>query len=186
MIDRRRWHNNHLFDEGLIFNLEDHDLGVRANLFGLIIMAVPRATVLHGSGTPGLSYRPGKEVSATRVYCLIRNRWWIILRYFSLRTLIVLGPLLLVFETLQLTGLCYKSWGREWLRAFVDTGRHLPTLYGERKAYQKQRQRADHDILRGGDLPLTHTMTSNIAAQIGVKMFEVIMHLYWRLVKKLL
>ena len=186
MIDRRRWHHRLLFDEGLIFNLEDHDLGLRANLLGFIIMAVPGVTVLHGSGTSGLSYRPGRDVSATRMYCLIRNRWWIILRYFSLRTLILLAPLLLIFETLQLAGLCYKGWGREWLRAFVDTGKHLPVLFAERKEYQKQRQRADRDILRGGNLPLTQAMSSSMAVRNMVKIFEVFMRLYWSLVKKLL
>ena len=46
LIDRRRWYNQSLhsqplFDEDFIFNLEDHDLGVRANLLGFMIMAVP-------------------------------------------------------------------------------------------------------------------------------------------------
>ena len=186
MIDRRRWHSPSLFDEGFIFNLEDHDLGVRANLLGYIIMAVPRATVLHGSGTEGLSYRPGNKVSATRMYCLIRNRWWIVFRYFSLRTLILLMPLLLVFELMQLVGVGIKGWGSEWVRAFVDTGKHLSTLYDERKRYQKQRLRADRDILRGGNLPLSQAMSSNILVRSGVKIFEVIMHGYWWLVKKLL
>jgi GT2 family glycosyltransferase len=186
MIDRRHWHTKPLFDERFIFNLEDHDLGVRANLLGFKTIAVPSATVLHGGGTQGLSYRTGRQVSATRMYCLIRNRWWIILRYFSLRTLVVLGPLLLVFEMLQMVGLCLKGWGREWMRALVDTCKHRSTLYDERKVYQNQRQCADRDILRGGNLPLTSAMISSIVARIGVKMFEVIMHFYWRLVKKLL
>jgi len=186
MIDRRRWHSSSLFDEDFIFNLEDHDLGVRANLLGYMIMAVPRAIVLHGSGTEGLSYRPGKAVSATRMYCLVRNRWWIVFRYFSLRTLILLGPLLLVFELLQLIGLGLKGWGSVWWRAFVDTGKHLSVLYGERKSYQKQRQRSDRDILRNGNLPLTPAMNSNVVVRCSVKIFEVVMHTYWRLVKKLL
>jgi GT2 family glycosyltransferase len=186
MIDRRHWHNKHLFDEGFIFNLEDHDLGVRANLLGYKIIAVPSAMVLHGSGTQGLSYRPGKEASAIRMYCLIRNRWWIILRYFSLRTLIVLGPLFLVFEMLQIVGLCFKGRGREWYRALVDTRKNFSALYYDRKAYQKQRQCADRDILRGGNLPLTSAIISSILARIGIKIFEVIMHAYWRLVKNLL
>jgi GT2 family glycosyltransferase len=186
MIDRRRWQNNHLFDEKLIFNLEDHDLGVRASLLGFTIITVPHATVLHGSGTPGLSYRSGKEIPSTRIYCLIRNRWWIIFRYYSRRTLILLGPLLLVFEILQMVSLYFKGWGREWLRALVDTEKHLSTLYHERKTYQKQRQCADRDILRGGNLPLSGAMNSSSRIQIGVKMFEVFMHVYWHLVKKLL
>ena len=186
MIDRRRWHSTSLFDEDFIFNLEDHDLGVRANLLGFKIMAVPHATVLHGSGTEGLSYRPGKAVSATRMYCLIRNRWWIMFRYFSLRTLILLAPVLLVFELLQLIGVSFKGWGREWLRAFVDTSKHLSVLYDERKRYQQQRLRSDRDILRYGNLPLTQAMNSNVVIRSSVKIFDVIMHGYWLLVKKLL
>ncbi|MFQ5640323.1 MAG: glycosyltransferase family 2 protein [bacterium] len=186
MIDRRRWKYGALFDEGLIFNLEDHDLGVRANLLGLKIMAVPEALVRHGKGTEGLSYRPGNKVAATRIYCLIRNRWWIILRYFSLRTLIVLAPILFAFELFQLAGLCFKGWGREWLLALADTLKNFSRLYGERKVYQQQRQRADRFILRGGGLPLTVAMNSNIAMRGIVRLFEFVMHLYWVLAKKLL
>ena len=186
MIDRRRWHNQPLFDEDFIFNLEDHDLGVRTNLLGFMIMAVPRATVLHGNGTEGLSYRPGRESSATRMYCLIRNRWWVMLRYFSLRSLIILSPLLLAFELLQLAGVFFKGWRREWWQAFTDTGRHLSVLYAERKAYQAQRQRADRDILRTGSLPLTQSMNSNVVTRSSIRIFEVIMHGYWHLVKNIL
>lgn len=196
MIDRRRWHSKALhsravniqtlFDEDFIFNLEDHDLGVRANLLGLMTMVVPRATVLHGSGTEGLSYRPGREVSATRMYCLIRNRWWIAFRYYSLRSLIILAPLLLAFEMLQLIGVVLKGWGYEWWRAFVDTGKRLSVLHAERKIYQAQRQRADRDILNSGNLPLTQAMSSGIVTRSCIGLFEAIMYGYWYLVKKLL
>jgi GT2 family glycosyltransferase len=185
MIDRSRYHNQRLFDEGLIFNLEDHDLGVRVNMLGFSTLVVPAATVLHGSGTRGLSYRPGNKVSAIRIYCLIRNRWWIIWRYYSLRTLIVLAPLLLLFELWQLTGLLFKGWGREWMRAFIDTGKHFSRLYEERKTYQAQRRRADRDILRGGNLPFTQAMNSNSLTRAVVKIFESIMFVYWSLAKKI-
>jgi GT2 family glycosyltransferase len=201
MIDRRRWHNlslpgrsqhsqsvnsQPLFDEDFIFNLEDHDLGVRANLLGFSILAVPHATVKHGVGTEGLSYRPGRNTSATRMYCLIRNRWWIVCRYYSLRSLIILSPLMLAFELLQLAGVILKGWGKEWWRAFVDTIRHLPALLAERNVYQDLRQRADHEILHIGNLPLTQAMNSGIVARIGIGLFEIFMHGYGYLVKKLL
>jgi len=196
MIDRHRWYKQAqqsqasstqpLFAEDFIFNLEDHDLGVRANLLGLLTMAVPRATVLHGSGTEGLSYRPGREVSATRMYCLIRNRWWIMFRYYSQRSLIILAPLLLAFELLHLIGVVCKGWGHEWWRAFVDTGRRLAVLHAERKIYQALRRRADRDILCSGNLPLTQAMNSGIVTRCCIGFFEAVMHGYWSLVKKLL
>jgi hypothetical protein len=201
MIDRRRWRNQSLpgkspynqpinnqplFDEDFIFNLEDHDLGVRANLLGFIILAVPHATVMHGSGTEGLSYRPGRAMSATRMYCLIRNRWWIVCRYYSLRSLIILAPLMLAFELLQLMGVILKGWGKEWWRAFVDTVKHLPVLHAERKVYQALRQRADREILHTGNLPLTQAMNSGIVARSCIGLFEMLMRGYGYLVKKLL
>lgn len=187
MIDRHRWQKDlRLFDEDFIFNLEDHDLGVRASLLGYQLLAVPSAVVLHGSGTAGYSYRPGREVSAIRMYCLIRNRWWIIVRYFSTRTLLVMGPLLLLFEIMQLTVMVFKGWGSEWWRAFVDTGKQWPKLVKERKQYQQLRQRADPDILQDGTLPLTDAMGKGGLVHFGTRLFEVVMHIYWRLARKLL
>jgi GT2 family glycosyltransferase len=186
MIDRSRYHNQRLFDEELIFNLEDHDLGVRVNLLGFNTIAVPVAKVLHDSGTPGLSYRPGRKVSATRMYCLIRNRWWIIWRYYSLRTLIVLAPALLASELLQWSGLLFKGWGREWVRAFLDTGKHISKLNDERKTYQQKRQRADYDILRGGNLSFTQAINSSSLTRTVVNIFESFMFVYWSLAKKIL
>jgi GT2 family glycosyltransferase len=186
VIHRGRWLGRQLFDEGLVFNLEDHDLGVRANVLGLTIVTVPDALVLHGAGTAGLSYREGYEVSATRIYCLIRNRWWIIFRYFSLRSLLLLGPLLLLFEVLQMLGLCARGWGRQWLRAAIDTGKQAGMLYHQRQRYQRERRRADRDILKVGNLPLTAAMRAGFVAGLAIKMFEGIMYGYWRLVKRLL
>lgn len=186
MIDRSRYHEPLLFDETLIFNLEDHDLGVRANLLGYNTVVVPSVAVLHGSGTAGLSYRPGIKANATRMYCLIRNRWWIIVRYFSLRTLIILSPILLLFELWQVAGLVLKGWGREWWQALVDTRRQFVRLCEERKSYQKKRQRSDADILRFAELPLTKAIGSGFVTRIFVKLFESTMYLYWHLVKGLL
>lgn len=196
LIDRRRWRNQALhgrplkdpplFNESFIFNLEDHDLGVRANLLGFMIVAVPSATVVHGGGTEGLSYRPGRAVSATRMYCLIRNRWWIVLRYYSLRSLVVLAPLLFAFELLQLIGVVLRGWWHEWWRAFIDTGRNFSVLHAERKTYQVRRRSADRDIFHCGDLPLTQAMNSGIAVRSCIRLFEAVMHGYWHLVKRLL
>ena len=186
MIDRSRWGNEKLFDESLIFNLEDHDLGVRANLLGFNTLVVPEAEVLHGSGTEGLSYRPADTISRTRMYCLIRNRWWIIFRYFSLRTIMLLSPALFVYEIVQMLGLLFKGYQREWLCALYDTFKHRRELVKQRKYYQSIRQRADRKILRGGSLPFTVAIKSNVVVEIAIKIFEASIFAYWFCAKKLL
>jgi GT2 family glycosyltransferase len=187
MIDRRRWGNNgRLFDESFIFNLEDHDMGVRSSLMGYKIGVAPNAMVMHGGGTEGYSWRAGRTVSPIRMYCLIRNRWWIIIRYFSARTLLVMAPFFLLFELLQLGGLLVKGWGREWWRALADTARRRSVLYRERREYQGKRQRPDLAFLVDGPLPLTDAMRSDGLARTGIKIFESVMSLYWHLARKLM
>lgn len=153
MLDRSLWRGGQLFDETLLFNLEDHDLGVRACILGHDLLAVPSATVLHGSGTPDLSWRPGYQVSSTRMFCLIRNRWWIILRYFSLRSLLLLLPLLVAIECLQLAGMIMKGFGPQWLKAVWSTLKNLPRLLVQRSRYQRMRTTDDRDILKSAPLP---------------------------------
>jgi GT2 family glycosyltransferase len=177
MLHRQRWaamsaEGEWLFDESLVFNLEDHDFGVRANLLGHDIVSVPQACVLHGGGTQGLSWRPGYAVSSRRMFCLIRNRWWIVLRYFSLPTLIKLLPMLVLFELLQLAGMLRKGFAREWLQAFGSTLTQLPRLLRQRWNFQQRRKKTDVEMLRAGPLPLTVAMTAGSAAAFVIRHFD--------------
>lgn len=166
LIDRDRWFlrvrpEARLFDETLIFNFEDHDLGVRANLLGFDLYCESQATVLHGGGTEGQSWRPGYDIPAQRIFCLTRNRWWIIIRYFSFRSLVSLLPFLLMLEGLQFAGLLMKGFGWQWVRAVISTLRYLPQLYRQRVKFQSQRVRSDREFLQPGPLPLTTAFTSH-------------------------
>jgi len=171
LIDRQRWQqrveNLNLFEERLIFNFEDHDFGVRASLLGFDLLCDSRATVLHGAGTAGQSWRPGGAVPRQRLFCLCRNRWWIVLRYFSAPTLMILLPFLLAFEALQLAGLVVRGHGRVWLDALGSTLVQAPWLWRQRRHWQRLRRRPDRAILVPGPLPLTTTWTSgSVAARL--------------------
>ena len=136
LIDRTRWGSTSLFDEHFGFNYEDHDFGVRAYLSGHELLVEPHAHVLHAGGTPGLSFRPGGPVYAARVYYLIRNRWFILTKAFAMRTLVVLAPMLLLYELVVLIGVLYKGWGSSWMAAVRDYWRDFPRLLRERKMVQ--------------------------------------------------
>lgn len=172
LIDRSHWRSGVLFDETLIFNLEDHDFGVRANMFGYTLLVNEHATVIHGAGTGGLSWRPGYALSSKRLYCLIRNRWWILLRYYSTRTLLILLPYLILFEWLQLLAAILKGHPGTYPAAVFSTLRRLPTLLRQRRQFQRQRRKADAQILRPGPLPLTSAMRSGGIAGWIIGIFE--------------
>ena len=128
-----------------------------------------------------MSWRPGHAVSSQRMFCLIRNRWWVVIRYFSILSILKLAPMLLVFEGIQLSWMTYKGFWREWLRALGSTLRHLPLLFRQRRDYQRRRKTPDADILKLGPLPLTTAMVSGPVAARAVRIFEATLRGYVRL-----
>lgn len=181
LIDRARWQGNGpLFDESFGFNLEDHDFGVRACLTGHRLRVHPRARVLHGGGTPGLSYRPGFRPSEDRQFYLTRNRWVLVLKCFSARTLLVLAPALFFFEVLQLAWLAGQGRASVWRRAVGSLWHRRRALAAERRAVQGSRRVRDGAVLRGGPLPVTPFVREGGVGRIAVRLANGLLHLYWR------
>jgi GT2 family glycosyltransferase len=183
LIDRRRWPGSQLFDEDFVFNLEDHDFGVRANLQGLETWIEPRAIVRHGAGTPFLSYRQGHEVAKRRIYYLIHNRWQVIGKSYAPRTLMLLAPVLLLYEIFQLAGLIRRGWLGQWWQAWLALIRNLPRLHRKRVAVQATRKVSDRRLLRGGPLPFTAAVRTGLAEKSAVAIFEWFANGYWKLVR---
>ncbi len=186
LIDRARWRHGEPFDEDFGFNLEDHDFGVRANVWGYETRVEPRAHVLHGGGTAALSYRPGYEVAAARIFYLIRNRWWVIWKNYSLRTLILLFPVLLLFELFQVVGLARKGWLRQWWLAVRSLAGQLPQLRRKRAAVQASRKVADRLVLLAGPLPFTDAVATGRVERLAIHCMTRVVNGYWCLVRPLL
>ena len=183
LIDRSRWRDGAPFDEWFGFNLEDHDFGVRASVLGHALLVAPAATVLHGAGTAGLSYRPGGTVPVERVYYLIRNRWSVMTKAFALRSLVVLSPILLLYELLQFVGAVSNGWLRPWIAALRSWWRELPRLRRDRSALQRARVAGDALVLRGGPLPLTAAVRNRPLARFSIGALQGVVNAYWRIVR---
>jgi GT2 family glycosyltransferase len=182
LIDRGRWPASAPFDEALGFNLEDHDFAVRARVAGHGLWIEPAATVLHGSGTPGLSYRPGGRPSEQRLYYLVRNRWIVIGKCYATRTLVLLAPALLFYELMQLTWLLRQGQGRVWWRALREVMRQRRSIFAARRDVQGGRLSRDATILRDAPLPITrHVRQQGSRYLLGGG--ERLLRGYWHLVK---
>lgn len=180
LIDRARWTGGDPFDESLGFNLEDHDFGVRARVAGHRLRVQPRARVLHGSGTPGLSYRPGQVPSANRQFYLIRNRWMLVAKCFSARTLLLLAPAFLLFEVAQFAWMVSQRRPQVWWRAAASLWSARHRLSRERHAIQRARREGDAGILRDAPLPLTrHVRGRGLTAHAGAGL-DRLLRAYWR------
>jgi GT2 family glycosyltransferase len=186
LMHRARWGSTAPFDPSFIFNYEDHDFGVRTRLMGHTVLAVPTATVLHGGGTEGLSFRQGRERSPIRVYCLIRNRWRILLQSYQLRTLVLTAPALAVYEVVQLAGVVKKGWLGIWLRAAGWIIANPGTIARRRHAVQRARRTADRSFLVGGTLPFTPGLATGGLERMIRSGLDGFVVGYWRLVRRLL
>lgn len=186
LVDRPRWGDVPLFDESFFIYLEDHDLGLRARLRGLGILAVPDATCRHGEGTAGLSLRRTESYPSARAFLVMRNRWLILLKNFQARTLIVLAPVLLLFEIVQLGGALKKGWIRAWLRAVRSVLRNLPDIVRRRRAVQERRVMADRDLLVGGEIPFTDLLHGDAVERAARRALNAVCLAFWPLAQRLL
>lgn len=184
LLDRAQWSGNALFDESLQFNLEDHDFGVRARLAGHALWIEPKARVSHGSGTPGLSYRPGSTPSTKRLYYLTLNRWIVIKKCFALKTLLLLSPALVLFELMQFAWLASQGNARVWVQACKTYVQRRPRLREARADTQRGRRVRDGEILREAKLPMTRHTRDSFAGRYLAPCADIILRGYWRLIRR--
>jgi GT2 family glycosyltransferase len=184
MIDRSRTGSNHFFDESFVFNYEDFDFGLRTRLLGREIVSVPAAHCYHQEGTEGLSYRPGRGYPKRRVRYLIRNRWQTVLKCYRLRTLLLLFPMLLVYEIFQLIGVFKKGWALKWLRSVFWLAFHLPAIFSKRQAVQASRRTTDAAILQNAPLPFTDDLAVGRTEKWILSGLNTLSNWYWDTIGK--
>lgn len=186
LLDRSRLVDDEPFDEIYFYQMEDHDFGVRLRGLGNEILAVPEARVLHGEGAEGLSIRKTGKYSDMRVYCLIRNRWLFILKHYSLRSLLLLSPVLLIYECAQLVVVVKKGWIGEWLRALGWVVTRFPTILTKRRVVQRTRKLPDRSLITGGPVPFRPELTTGSMERIGKEALDAIVTGYWKRVAPLI
>ncbi|MDX6749581.1 glycosyltransferase family 2 protein [Geminicoccaceae bacterium 1502E] len=180
LVDRSRLGDAAPFDEAFFYQMEDHDFGVRLRARGLEVLAVPGAVVFHGKGTEGMSIRHTGDYSSARVYYLIRNRWLFLLKNYGGRTLLVLAPMLLVYETVQLAMVLKKGWTAEWARAGRWVLGHRRQIAAERRRVQGLRRLPDRTLLENGPVPFRDEMVRGRLERLGRRALDAMATVYWK------
>ena len=186
MTDRGRWGLEPLFDEELFLYLEDHEAGLRARLLGHGVISAPAALCYHGPGTPGISIRETGRHTSLRVQQTILNRWQLVLKLYSLRSLLLLAPALLLFEIFQLLGALRKGWLREWSAAAREATRRLPSLARRRRSFQARRRLSDGAVLEGGPIPFNPATHATRLERRARSVLDAMAAANWRLVRRAL
>ncbi|MBA2564922.1 MAG: glycosyltransferase family 2 protein [Gemmatimonadetes bacterium] len=183
LFDRARWPLPDPFDEALFMHYEDHDFGVRARLAGHALLSVPGALCYHGAGTPGLALRTTGVFQPLRVYGTICNRWQVLAKSYAGRTIVLLAPMLLTYEVVQLVAVVRKGWTGEWLRAVGWMVGHSGDLAARRRRVQRSRRVPDREILRGGRLPFTRRLAQGRLERGVEALLNRMAAAYWKRVR---
>lgn len=184
LIDRAKWRGADLFDDAFFMYFEDHDFGVRTRCLAHEILSVPSACCYHREGTEGLSLRHSGRYSKARVYLLIRNRWQLILKNYAFRTLVLLSPMLFIYEMFQLVGATKKGWFREWFNALSWIVLHFAEILEKRRIVQKERKIPDREILTDGPVPFTELLTASPLERAAKNLFDSLAAVYWKNVER--
>jgi GT2 family glycosyltransferase len=156
LIDKSRTKEAAYFDPDFYYNFEELDLCLRNRILGYRCFVVPQSIVYHKYLTGGVADLSSNQVhyTAQRAYYVFRNRWFVVLKLYSLRTLVVLGPALLLFELVTVLFAAKNRVFKSYLRAWASIVQNLPGLLRKRRTIQASRAVPDGALLSACRLTL--------------------------------
>jgi GT2 family glycosyltransferase len=174
LIDKEKAALIGFFDEDNVMGWgDDGEFHHKIHLAGLGCFSVPQAVVYHK-----------RAAGADRIYGSMRSRWPLIIETYAARTIVVLGPALLLYETILFAFLCLKGRGKEHVRAMAATIRNFPRLVSKRSKLQRLRVRPDADLLIGGRIYIRESFVNKPYLKFGLDVLNRIFAGYWRLCRR--
>jgi GT2 family glycosyltransferase len=176
LLDRDKAQQIGLFDEDYFFGRTDGEFTYRLSLAGYKLYTVPNAICLHRVKIRGLS----------KVFYQIRNRWDMILKCYSARTLLFISPALIVYEVALILFMLKQSQLKGYLKAMhsVLTSRHQ--IIKKRCLVQSLRRTKDKDLLFAHAMNIRNDL---IQSRLEARLKDILdrfFHSYWHLIIKLL
>jgi hypothetical protein len=169
------------FDTDFFLYLEDIDLSWRARLAGYRIIAIPESIVFHKFN---LFITPRKE------FYLERNRYQMLLKDYSLKTLILLLPALMVTEGMTwghaiIQGLPYV-WNK--LRSYGWVIANINIIMRKRYRVQKSRKISDRELIKFLEwrIPFEQVIKNKFAGHIISTIFNSFYLVYYKIITALL
>lgn len=163
-----------LFDEDFYSGWEDGDFTFRMGLAGYPVLVMPRARVFHKKETTGLS----------RAVYQVRNRWWFIFKNYSLRTILIIAPALLINQFAVGFFMLLKGQFTAFLKGNVAVLTAIPALLRKRKQVMAIKRVRDRDLLTGESVDLIGDVTPSGPMKTGLQVLNGFFKFYWHLVKR--
>jgi GT2 family glycosyltransferase len=173
------------FEEAYFFYFEDLEFSIRLRSRGYAFVCVQHAIAYHdrGTGTEGLSFRGPEEYPERRFYLTSRNRLMTILIHYQLSTIIVLAPVLILYELVTLIFALSRGFNSAYVRSIYWQAQNRRMICRLRAAAKQSRTVANSKILDGGTIPLAPGVVRSALLRCVVVMLSACFNVYWRVAR---
>jgi GT2 family glycosyltransferase len=152
---------------------DDGEFHHRVNLSGLRCYAVPQAVVYH------------KAVKgAPRIFGQLLNRWCIIIETYSVRTILVVLPAIMLYECVLLAGVVMKGGGGQYIKALRTLIRIFPLLKHKRTRVSRYKIRNEREIFTAGRIYAPPAFVSTPFARWAWTTLNFALNGYWRIARR--
>lgn len=171
------------FDVEYFFGWTDADFTVRMSLAGYRCLNIPAAVGWHIARPRGTS----------KTFHQVRNRWYFMIKLYAWRTLILIIPMLVVYELSLMVLLLIKGAIKDYARGTLAAVHDLPMLLRKRRQFQRLKVKRDREWLVAGQFYIAGAIQNGsyvkggfIQGRVQRAMLKGLNNLftaYWKLVR---
>lgn len=189
LIDKEKFQTLDYFDEDYFIHINDYELTLRTKAAGWKCYYVPDSVTYHRSFVQTASsynFRGGRTYPAFRTFYISRNRWLLMLSYYEVKTLLLLGPALLIYEILTIIFAMRRGVFGAYLKAMGWLCAHPGMILKKRRTIQRLKKVKDSALLVAGELNFVPGLTRSPLEHVGIRYLTKFLTTYWKIVKPVL
>lgn len=189
LLDKAQFEKIGLFDEDYFIHINDYELALRVKAAGLKCYYVPTSLSYHKSFVSTASsynFRGGREYPASRAFFIAKNRWLLMLSYYDLKTLILLGPALALYEMALIIFMIYRRVFGSYVKAISWLLTHQKLILKKRRKIQQLKEVTDRRLLSAGELNFVPGLTQSALGKITIQVLTKSLTWYWNVFQRFL
>ena len=174
------------FDDDFFVYLNDFEFSLRMRLAGYKCHSVPESIIYHKGGNPAVSYRGEGRYPRLRAFYIFRNRWYLIFKLYSLKTILLCLPALLAYECSIFVMALMKGLVLTYFKALFSFFAMLPEILEKRSHIKKIRCIKDKKLFSA--LPLTFVPGSvkEGGQKSLLQTLDTFLICYWNIIKRII
>lgn len=158
---------------------EDAEIYARMKIAGFRTLYVPSAVGYHHA-------KVFVTERTSRPYGQARNRWYMMLSIYQIKTLILILPVLIFYEITTIIMLIPKKNSRPYIYGILQSIKNFKDIRLKRGNIQKTRKLQDKGFLTSGPIHIPQAYLSNPIYKLGIAYLNKILLLYLKLIKNFL